>query len=292
MSNADLGRTSVMGHRPLWRGIYVEISEPQLEKSIYHHEHGRHHAEPQQHTLRRGLNIPCISCPCFSSRHLHVVHLTFTGTTWVYIRTPTSLGRSQYGIKIEKPHYNNVDKLFSASKSAPPERPRDTFRTSKPLSMAQNNLHQIVSNTAMASTHKGTVFAAVSLEEEKQASTSGSDAKTVSSDATPVAGLKQGKPNALSRCLTKADVPNKLGRAFLTHRKWIIATVIAMLQISMNLNASIFRNSNHDLRTQSGLSSSFLKHCQGWFLIAYAFGCELWAPWSEDMGGGRRCSGV
>lgn len=41
------------------------------------------------------------------------------------------------------------------------------------------------------------------------------------------------------------------------------------------LNKHYNLGSNHFTNARAGLA---------WFLIPYGFGCELWAPWSEDFG--------
>ena len=52
----------------------------------------------------------------------------------------------------------------------------------------------------------------------------------------------------------------------------------------MNFNASVFGNAVHGLASQFEVSTATVRGGQAVFLIAYAFGCELWAPWSEERG--------
>lgn len=86
------------------------------------------------------------------------------------------------------------------------------------------------------------------------------------------------------RELKEEDCEDELGFAFSETKKWWILTVIFLVQTSMNFNTSLYSNgligiSEHFNTTQQGarLGAAI-------FLITYAFGCELWAPWSEEFG--------
>jgi hypothetical protein len=73
--------------------------------------------------------------------------------------------------------------------------------------------------------------------------------------------------------LTEENAPQGLlARDFSESKKWVILNVIAFLQISMNLNASIFGSANHALRGKWKISELRCRMFQGFFLIAYAFG--------------------
>lgn len=52
----------------------------------------------------------------------------------------------------------------------------------------------------------------------------------------------------------------------------------------MNFNASIYANNISLLSTEFDISKQAARVGQMIFLIAYAFGSELWAPWSEELG--------
>lgn len=52
----------------------------------------------------------------------------------------------------------------------------------------------------------------------------------------------------------------------------------------MNFNASVYANGVPLLTEKFGISEQAARVGQMIFLIAYAFGCELWAPWSEELG--------
>ncbi|KAK7549519.1 MFS multidrug transporter [Phyllosticta citricarpa] len=80
------------------------------------------------------------------------------------------------------------------------------------------------------------------------------------------------------------DVYSQLGFCYKNWYKWYILTVIFIIQCSMNFNASIYANAVDGLAEEFGLSSQGARCGQMIFLVAYAFGCELWAPWSEEFG--------
>ncbi|WFD36583.1 hypothetical protein MCUN1_003466 [Malassezia cuniculi] len=77
------------------------------------------------------------------------------------------------------------------------------------------------------------------------------------------------------------------GFAFPSWKKWLTLSVIAVVQISMNFNTSVWPNAAalipEDPR-YAGVSEQGARVTQMIFLVAYAFGCELWAPWSEEFG--------
>lgn len=52
----------------------------------------------------------------------------------------------------------------------------------------------------------------------------------------------------------------------------------------MNFNASVYGNAVAGMTEEFGISAQAARVGQAVFLIAYAFGCELWAPWSEEYG--------
>src|SRR5204863_7697284 len=82
----------------------------------------------------------------------------------------------------------------------------------------------------------------------------------------------------------EADCYDKLGFSFPSWKKWTILTVLFGVQISMNFNASIYANAIMPLSTKFSISEQGARVGEMIFLIAYAFGSELWAPWSEELG--------
>src|SRR6201999_276745 len=84
--------------------------------------------------------------------------------------------------------------------------------------------------------------------------------------------------------LTEEDCYDKLGYCFPNWKKWMILVIILLIQTSMNLNASIYANGVDGLAEKYDISKQKARVGQMIFLICYAFGCELWAPWSEELG--------
>ena len=52
----------------------------------------------------------------------------------------------------------------------------------------------------------------------------------------------------------------------------------------MNFNTSLYSNAVSGISDEFGVSKQAARCGAMIFLILYAFGCELWAPWSEEMG--------
>ncbi|QDS70520.1 hypothetical protein FKW77_010279 [Venturia effusa] len=84
--------------------------------------------------------------------------------------------------------------------------------------------------------------------------------------------------------LREADCEDKLGFAFSETKKWVILASIFAVQASMNFNASVYGNAVASMSDRFSVSMQLGRIGQMAFLIAYAFGCELWAPWSEELG--------
>lgn len=86
------------------------------------------------------------------------------------------------------------------------------------------------------------------------------------------------------RELREEDCEDQLGFAFSTAYKWWILTVIFLVQTSMNFNTSLYSNGLGGISEKFNVSEQAARVGAAIFLIAYAFGCELWAPWSEEFG--------
>ncbi|KAI4149530.1 MAG: hypothetical protein L6R39_002480 [Caloplaca ligustica] len=84
--------------------------------------------------------------------------------------------------------------------------------------------------------------------------------------------------------IKEEDNYEKLGFAFPTWKKWTILTVIFAVQVSMNFNAAVYPNVVLPLTKAFHVSGQVARIGQMTFLVCYAFGSELWAPWSEDLG--------
>lgn len=50
----------------------------------------------------------------------------------------------------------------------------------------------------------------------------------------------------------------------------------------MNMNAGIYGSALEQFQEHFNVSAQVGRLGQGLFLISYAFGCELWAPFSEE----------
>lgn len=86
--------------------------------------------------------------------------------------------------------------------------------------------------------------------------------------------------------LLESEAYDKLGYSFPTWKKWMILSVTFCIQISINLNASLYANAVPAISEKYGISKQAARIPQMTFLVAYGFGCELWAPWSEEYGDG------
>lgn len=84
--------------------------------------------------------------------------------------------------------------------------------------------------------------------------------------------------------LSEEECYQKLGFCYPKWKKWMILTVIFIVQVSMNFNTSIYGSGIVGMSEEFGLSLQAARVGQMIFLVAYAFGCELWAPWSEEFG--------
>ncbi|KAK3353893.1 major facilitator superfamily domain-containing protein [Lasiosphaeria hispida] len=84
--------------------------------------------------------------------------------------------------------------------------------------------------------------------------------------------------------LKEEDAWDELGFSFPSWKKWMILTVIFLVQTSMNFNTSLYSNGLGGISRQFNVSEQAARAGAAIFLVAYGFGCELWAPWSEEFG--------
>ncbi|KAF2110101.1 major facilitator superfamily domain-containing protein [Lophiotrema nucula] len=82
--------------------------------------------------------------------------------------------------------------------------------------------------------------------------------------------------------LQEDDCFDKTARAFSNRKKWWVLTVMALCQTSMNFNAAVYSNAVDPLNQEFNISNA--RHGMIAFLVTYAFACEAWAPWSEELG--------
>ncbi|KAI5918376.1 major facilitator superfamily domain-containing protein [Camillea tinctor] len=86
------------------------------------------------------------------------------------------------------------------------------------------------------------------------------------------------------REITEDECEAELGFAFPEWKKWWILTVIFLVQTSMNFNTSLYSNGIGGISEHFNVSEQAARVGAAIFLVTYAFGCELWAPWSEEFG--------
>lgn len=86
------------------------------------------------------------------------------------------------------------------------------------------------------------------------------------------------------RRLKKKQCVQSLGFGYPTWKKWTILSVIFVIQVSMNFNTSVYPNAVTGISQHFHVSEQAARVGQMIFLVAYAFGSELWAPWSEEYG--------
>lgn len=84
--------------------------------------------------------------------------------------------------------------------------------------------------------------------------------------------------------LIEEDCYDELGFCFAPWKKWGILTVIFLVQVSMNFNTSLYSNAVEGISKEFHVSTQAARCGAMIFLVLYAFGCELWAPWSEEIG--------
>jgi hypothetical protein len=84
--------------------------------------------------------------------------------------------------------------------------------------------------------------------------------------------------------ITEEDCYEELGFSFPKWKKWMILSVVFLVQVSMNFNTSLYSNAIGGISKEFSVSAQAARLGAALFLITYAFGCELWAPWSEELG--------
>lgn len=100
------------------------------------------------------------------------------------------------------------------------------------------------------------------------------------SSGSPSRGIYKGG----KRELTENECYDKLGFCYPWYKKWTVLSIIFAVQLSMNFNTGVYANALEGLTSEFGISEQAARVGQMIFLVTYAFGCELWAPWSEEFG--------
>lgn len=125
---------------------------------------------------------------------------------------------------------------------------------------------------------------------QQEASTSGSGSETAvideKGDHHSSANHNDNRAGAAGakRELTAQECESELAFAYPELKKWWILTVIFLVQTSMNFNTSLYSNGLGGISEEFQVSEQVARLGAALFLILYAFGCELWAPWSEEFG--------
>ncbi|KAK7938052.1 uncharacterized protein PG986_014920 [Apiospora aurea] len=84
--------------------------------------------------------------------------------------------------------------------------------------------------------------------------------------------------------IQRVHYASRLATAWTQRKKWCILIVAGLAQLAMNLNTTLYSNAQNGVAAHYGVSTSQAVWGAAAFLITYAFGCELWAPWSEEFG--------
>ena len=86
------------------------------------------------------------------------------------------------------------------------------------------------------------------------------------------------------RLIREDECVGQLAHEWSWQKKWYVLAVIAVVQTSMNFNTTLYSNGIPGMMKEFGISETAAVSGAAIFLITYAFGCELWAPWSEELG--------
>lgn len=86
------------------------------------------------------------------------------------------------------------------------------------------------------------------------------------------------------RELKEWEAWDKLAYSWPEWKKAMYLASIAGIQISMNFNTSVYPSAVNPLSEHFRVSQQAARVGQMIYLVFYSFGCELWAPWSEEFG--------
>ena len=84
--------------------------------------------------------------------------------------------------------------------------------------------------------------------------------------------------------ITPGELAGELASDFKNWHKWFYLWVVFLVQISMNFNAALYSNGIRGIAKEFNVADQAARSGAAVFLVFYAFGCELWAPWSEEIG--------
>lgn len=86
------------------------------------------------------------------------------------------------------------------------------------------------------------------------------------------------------RELTEDDCYDILAYSWSPTKKWTYLCSVALVQVSMNYNTSVYPTVVPQLTEAFNITDQKARVGQMIYLLFYSFGCELWAPWSEEFG--------
>ncbi|KAL9046461.1 MAG: hypothetical protein Q9214_000707 [Letrouitia sp. 1 TL-2023] len=95
---------------------------------------------------------------------------------------------------------------------------------------------------------------------------------------------KRTEDGELKQEISMEECEGELGYSFSSLKKWTILSIIFAVQVSMNFNTSLYSNGLKGIEEEFKVSAQAARCGAMIFLVTYAFGCELWAPWSEEIG--------
>jgi len=115
------------------------------------------------------------------------------------------------------------------------------------------------------------------------------DEKSKASAPASIDGRGDAHPPNASRPDGKRELKeweawDKLAYTWPKWKKAMYLASIAGIQISMNFNTSVYPSAVKPLSDHFGISQQAARVGQMIYLVFYSFGCELWAPWSEEFG--------
>jgi hypothetical protein len=76
--------------------------------------------------------------------------------------------------------------------------------------------------------------------------------------------------------ITEDECYDELGFAYSSTKKWMILTIIFLVQVSMNFNASLYSNAVSGISKEFDISEQTARCGAMIYLVAYAFGITSW----------------
>lgn len=137
----------------------------------------------------------------------------------------------------------------------------------------------------MADRHTSDATATADMAQPRDSTSSGNTRTQPPNEQEKWNGAELEKPGTYDKIeITEEDCYDELGYSFPSWKKWTILSIIFIVQVSMNFNTSLYSNGLGGISKEFGVSEQAARCGAMIFLVFYAFGCELWAPWSEELG--------